>query len=184
MTPEQGLAALLSDLTVLDDNDAAWLRAVASVPRHLFVPDTIWQVDDSAGGRLVPLHRSDDPERWLRHVYSDEAVETQVDDGRPAPDGTGWEVTSSSSQPHLMVGMLNTLDVEPGMRVLEIGTGTGWNAALLAERVGASNVTTIEIDPMSRHTLAAHSTGPDSVRSPRWSGTGRSAGQRAHRMTG
>jgi protein-L-isoaspartate(D-aspartate) O-methyltransferase len=123
------------------------LKAVEAVPRHLFVPDTIWQVDDSLGGRLVPLRRDEFPDRWLRHVYGDEAVETQVDDGRPAADGTGWEVTSSSSQPSVMVQMLRALDIEPGMRVLEIGTGTGWNAALLAQRVGASNVTTIEIDP-------------------------------------
>lgn len=146
MTPEQGLAALLSDLAA-GHVDADWLGVVESVPRHLFVPDTIWQVDDSVGRRLVPLHRHQDPQRWLRYVYSDEAIETQVDDGRPAPDGTGWEVTSSSSQPSVMVEMLGMLGIEPGMRVLEIGTGTGWNAALLARRVGASNVTTIEVDP-------------------------------------
>lgn len=142
MTPEQGLSILLSDLTI----DPAWRPSFESVPRHLFVPDTIWQLDRSAGGRLTPLRRSEEPDRWLRYVYSDEAVETQVDDGHPAEDGSGWEVTSSSSQPSVVAEMLRTLNLEPGMRVLEIGTGTGWNAALLADRVGAENVTTIEID--------------------------------------
>jgi protein-L-isoaspartate O-methyltransferase len=43
--------------------------------------------------------------------------------------------------------MLDAGRVEPGMRVLEIGTGTGYTAALLAHQLGAHNVTTIEIDP-------------------------------------
>jgi protein-L-isoaspartate O-methyltransferase len=37
--------------------------------------------------------------------------------------------------------------VADGMRVLEIGTGTGWNAALLAHRLGHAAVTSVEIDP-------------------------------------
>lgn len=51
--------------------------------------------------------------------------------------------------------MLAALDAQPGMRVLEIGTGTGYSAALLAHRIGAPNVTNIEIDPR----LAAHAGG-------------------------
>ncbi|MBP0454032.1 methyltransferase domain-containing protein [Kitasatospora sp. RG8] len=43
--------------------------------------------------------------------------------------------------------MLADLQAEPGMRVLEQGTGTGSNAALLAHRLGDANVTTVEIDP-------------------------------------
>jgi protein-L-isoaspartate O-methyltransferase len=43
--------------------------------------------------------------------------------------------------------MLNRLDVRDGQRVLEIGTGTGWNAALLAYRLGTTNVVSVEIDP-------------------------------------
>jgi protein-L-isoaspartate O-methyltransferase len=42
--------------------------------------------------------------------------------------------------------MLDALDVQPGQRVLEVGTGTGYNAALLCERLGPDAVTTIDID--------------------------------------
>ncbi|MFJ4922108.1 methyltransferase [Streptomyces sp. NPDC088725] len=43
--------------------------------------------------------------------------------------------------------MLHMLDVREGHRVLEIGTGTGWNAGLLAHRLGGDRVTTMEVDP-------------------------------------
>ncbi|MFI0355294.1 methyltransferase domain-containing protein [Actinomadura sp. 9N407] len=73
---------------------------------------------------------------------------TQVDDGNPAGPGLlGEEISSSASRPDVVALMLAALETEPGMSVLEIGTGTGWNAALLAERVGAANVTTVEVDP-------------------------------------
>lgn len=57
-------------------------------------------------------------------------------------------VTSSLSAPRLVAAMLEMLDLEPGMRVLEVGTGTGYNAALLRELVGpAGSVATVDIDP-------------------------------------
>lgn len=49
--------------------------------------------------------------------------------------------------PSAVLGMLAELDVRQANSVLEIGTGTGWNAALLATLVGAQgNVDTVEID--------------------------------------
>jgi protein-L-isoaspartate O-methyltransferase len=82
-------------------------------------------------------------------VYSDTAIMTQFDNGATAwPDTTGDHPTSSASQPSLVLDMLANLDVQDGHRVLEIGTGTGtgYNAALLAARLGGDAVTTIEID--------------------------------------
>jgi protein-L-isoaspartate(D-aspartate) O-methyltransferase len=54
----------------------------------------------------------------------------------------GGEVVSSSSQPEIMATMLEQLDVRPGHRVLEIGAGTGYNAALLAHLVGPTGSVT------------------------------------------
>lgn len=116
--------------------------AFERVPREAFVPDTIWVRRDD--GWAVPLSRTDDPDGWLAEVRSDDAVTTQVDDG--ASDRGIWP-TSSCSAPHVVREMLELLDLKPGHRVMEIGTGTGWNAALMAEIVGVSNVTTVEIDP-------------------------------------
>lgn len=54
---------------------------------------------------------------------------------------------SSSSQPAIMARMLEQLDVHPGHRVLEIGTGSGYNAALLAHLVGGTGtVVSVDID--------------------------------------
>jgi protein-L-isoaspartate(D-aspartate) O-methyltransferase len=64
------------------------------------------------------------PAEILDRIYSDQALITLFDErGVPA---------SSSSQPALVAQMLEALELAPGMRVLEVGAGTGYNAALLA----------------------------------------------------
>jgi protein-L-isoaspartate(D-aspartate) O-methyltransferase len=61
-------------------------------------------------------------------------------------DATGQPV-SSSSQPAIMAIMLDQLDLAPGHRVLEIGAGTGYNAALISHIVTSSGqVTSVDID--------------------------------------
>ena len=45
------------------------------------------------------------------------------------------------------MSLLELLDVEPGHRVLDVGTGTGWTAALLSRLVGSANVTSVEFNP-------------------------------------
>lgn len=109
-----------------------WRRVVESVPRHVLVP-FFYRQDVGRGWRRIS---ATDPD-YFEAVYSDSALTTQVIDGVP---------TSSSSQPSLMLGMLDALDVTDGSRVLEIATGTGYNAALLSERVGSRHVYSVEVD--------------------------------------
>ncbi len=78
-------------------------------------------------------------EGGLEAVYRDEAIATKR-------NAQGLPI-SSSSQPAIMAQMLELLAVQPGDRVLEIGAGTGYNAALLSHLAGPSGrVTSIDID--------------------------------------
>jgi protein-L-isoaspartate(D-aspartate) O-methyltransferase len=139
------LAGLVEGLITQGVLSESWRAAFLTVPREVFIPEVIWRY---AGDNLVPLRRCDEPHEWLRRVYGPRYVVTQVDDGAPAgPEGRGRMATSSASRPDIVALMLEAGRVEPGMRVLEIGTGTGYTAALLAHRIGARNVTTIEVDP-------------------------------------
>ncbi len=79
------------------------------------------------------------PDLAPAEAYRDDAIVTKRDEaGLPI---------SSSSQPAIMAVMLDQLDLSPGQRVLEIGAGTGYNAALLRHIVGPQGqVTSIDID--------------------------------------
>jgi protein-L-isoaspartate(D-aspartate) O-methyltransferase len=86
--------------------DPEVVQAMASVPRHRFVP-----------------------ERYVGQAYED----------HPLPIGHGQTI----SQPYIVALMTQALALEPGDKVLEVGTGSGYQAAVLAEIV--SGVRTIEI---------------------------------------
>lgn len=128
-------------------HDARWMAAFRSVPRHVFLPRFFVP---SANGWAAVEHGDDE---WLRRVYSPDVLVVQLDD-----DSGLWErarylgaqpgtPTSSSSQPSIMAIMLEELRVADGHRVLEIGTGTGYNTALLCHRLGSGLVYTVDIDP-------------------------------------
>ncbi len=123
----------------------AWASTLEAVPRSRFLPDLIWP-HDMATGETTSVDRARDPRAWQRHADADEPIVTQWDDGNHRGEAPGRSFTSSSSMPSLVSAMLADLDARPGQRALEIGTGTGWNAALLAHRLGAENVVTIEVD--------------------------------------
>ncbi|MFF4381092.1 methyltransferase domain-containing protein [Kitasatospora sp. NPDC001547] len=124
----------------------AWAPAFDAVPRELFLPDLVW-AHDMATGTSRPVDRTADEAGWRAAAAADIPIVTQWDDGAHRGVEPGTVPTSSASMRSLVASMLDDLQAEPGMRVLEQGTGTGWNAALLAHRLGDANVTTIEIDP-------------------------------------
>ena len=114
--------------------------AVAATPRHHFVHRF------RLGGVLRPasddtLRDSDvDPEDALADIYSD-AVMQHV-------DAAGATLPSTNSQPSYVLWLLHLLDLQPGHRVLEIGSGSGWLAAIMARLVGeGGQVSGIEIIP-------------------------------------
>ncbi|MGI9001025.1 MAG: methyltransferase domain-containing protein [Pseudonocardia sp.] len=149
MTDWQPRAAAYADQLVADAVliDPTWQKVFATTPRHLFVP-RYWALDEY--NSLATLISGDDPDQrdtWLDAVYSDRFLVTQW---APSTTRTGRPihvVTSSASQPCTVAVMLDRLAVQDGHTVLEIGTGTGYNAALLCARVGDDNVTSIDIDP-------------------------------------
>ena len=95
-------------------------KAFSTVPRELFVPEIAQR-------------------EGLERVYADTALVTR--------QSTQGMALSSSSQPAIMAEMLECLDLRPGLRVLEIGTGTGYNAALLWKLVAPSGtVTSVELE--------------------------------------
>jgi protein-L-isoaspartate(D-aspartate) O-methyltransferase len=90
-----------------------------------------------AAFRAVPRHLFL-PAADLRAAYAARVIVTRHAGGRPV---------SAASHPGLVAQMLEQLAAVPGHRVLEIGAGTGINAALLAELAGRGGaVTTIDID--------------------------------------
>jgi protein-L-isoaspartate(D-aspartate) O-methyltransferase len=84
----------------------------------------------------------------LTEAYADRAVPTRFQDGVP---------TSAASQPAVVATMLEHLRPAEGASILEIGAGTGYNAALLATLVGsAGRVVTVDIDPDVAEEAEAH----------------------------
>ncbi|MGH3586218.1 MAG: methyltransferase domain-containing protein, partial [Pseudonocardia sp.] len=147
---DTAVAAFISELTeAVNPLDRGWVLAFEKVPRGVFVPYFFDQGPPDWRWRIV---EPPDP-AWSKAVYSRRPLGTQIDGDGSLADAARREpvngiLTSSSSAPSLMAVMLQALDVRDGDRVLEVGTGTGYNAALLSHRLGASQVTTMEIDPV------------------------------------
>ncbi|MGA8460575.1 MAG: methyltransferase domain-containing protein, partial [Streptosporangiaceae bacterium] len=126
--PDEARTRLVDELRASGRLTSAPVEAAfRAVPRHVFLPE------------LDPVSQA----------YQDEAFVIKTDEG-------GLPV-SSSSQPAIMAIMLEQLGVAAGQRVLEIGTGTGYNAALMSHLVGpGGSVITVDIDPDLSDRARAH----------------------------
>lgn len=122
-----------------------WAQAFEAVDRARFLPRVIWPYDMTTKTSAC-VDRDADPDAWYATGDADVPITIQWDDGRHTGPAPGKVPTSSASMPSVVMSMLGDLDVAEGMRVLEIGTGTGWNAGLLAHRLSDRMVTTVEVD--------------------------------------
>ncbi len=111
-------------------------RAFLSVERHRLL-QTFYRPPGPRGSPPVHHDPAHPLAEHLELIYSNTALGTRFVDGMPA---------SSTSQPSLVAEMLELLELAPGTKVLEIGAGTGYNAALMAEIVGDQRmVVTVDI---------------------------------------
>jgi methyltransferase of ATP-grasp peptide maturase system len=133
--------ALIEQMVTLGDlTTPAWRTAFEAIPRHLFAPR--FRLPQNLGGHTHDATTSTDDvqrEEWLRAVYHNEALLTEFDQR--------GILTSSCSAPSVVAIMLEASQTAEGDTVLEIGTGTGWTAALLAHRLGSDAVTSVDNNP-------------------------------------
>ncbi|QUQ70412.1 protein-L-isoaspartate(D-aspartate) O-methyltransferase [Kutzneria sp. CA-103260] len=136
--------------------DPGWRAAFEAVPRHVFLPWLFEQLDNGSWKLIT----DSDPE-WLRSVYRNRVAVTQLDGDESRRESAlagpvHGTPTCSSSEPAIMAIMLAALDVCTGNSVLEIGAGTGYNAALMCHRLGEHRVTTVDVDPANAARAAEH----------------------------
>lgn len=117
--------------TPAGEEPLSYLEARQRLVAHAVEIQNLEDEDVIAAFQTVPRHQFV-PEEYLELAYQDTAL----------PIGYGQTI----SQPSLVAYMTELLELEPGDKVLEIGTGSGYQAALLAE-MGTVEVYTIEIVP-------------------------------------
>lgn len=148
----EALIAAMEGKGYLPDPARTWKDVLRRVPRRVFVPDRAWVTQGTSTFTPYAIDRAERPDRWEDAVYADAAIVTQSDDGATDPASGQGQATSSLSALSGVLYNIGFLDLEDDHAVLEIGTGTGYTAALTARRVGArvgrpGRVVTIEVDP-------------------------------------
>jgi protein-L-isoaspartate(D-aspartate) O-methyltransferase len=130
------LGATLADHGI----SGAVVDAMCRVRREHFVP-AFWAWDDQGELTQFSVDKHGHDLGFAARVYEPHRALPLAPFDRHAP------ITATASAPDLVALMLDHLELRPGLRVLEIGTGSGYNAALIAELVGDPGlVTTIDID--------------------------------------
>lgn len=124
------------------DPVSRWRDPIATTPRHVFVPRW-WQ------GRTLCDGPSDE-QRWMRAAYSDTTLVTRrgplhADHAFP-DDRPKGRPTSSATLPSLIIQMFRLARLFAGAEVLDVGTGSGYGCALLAQLLGDDRVTSIDVD--------------------------------------
>jgi protein-L-isoaspartate O-methyltransferase len=132
-------------------NAAEWHEAVSATPRHLLVPRWWERIPNSPAEEWELVAHAEDATARIAAAYSDETLVTRVgplhaDHAKPDEKATG-SPTSSSTLPGLIVSMMHRLNANPGHKVLDVGTGSGYALALFARRLGDEYVTSVDVDP-------------------------------------
>ncbi|MFC4585460.1 methyltransferase domain-containing protein [Sphaerisporangium corydalis] len=123
-----------------------WRDAVCVTPRHRFVP-AWWQwADDHWKLRYGPA----DEKAWLDSAYQNRTLVTKIGslhaDQATAHDEPTGLPTSSSTLPGLVLQMYRHARIGDKQAILDVGTGSGYGAALLCHRFGDERVTSIDVD--------------------------------------
>lgn len=112
-------------------------KAFLDTPRHLFVSRFL-----QGTSTWVEL-RDDNLKDYLDIIYADHPLVIYNDD--KAQD---LHLISTISQPSFVLKILDLLDIKKGQKIFEVGTGSGWNAALMARLVeDEGHIFTTEIIP-------------------------------------
>jgi protein-L-isoaspartate O-methyltransferase len=138
-------AALAADIA---GPGSGWLDPVRRVRRHVLVPawftrgqDGAWVVRDGPSDELAWLDAAYDAGTSLvtrvGAVHADQAGPGSRHEGRPS---------SSATMPRLVLDMYRRARLYDGADILDVGTGSGYGAALLTARYGSGRVTSIDVD--------------------------------------
>ncbi|MEM1250052.1 MAG: protein-L-isoaspartate(D-aspartate) O-methyltransferase [Acidobacteriota bacterium] len=131
----RGVAVTLLFALLAAVPSSAWSQDVLLRERQLMVEEQVRQRGIEQPALLDAMVRVP------RHLFVDERARSEAYLDKPLPTESGETV----SQPYLSARMIELLGLREGDRVLEIGTGSGYDAALLAQIAG--EVFTVEIDP-------------------------------------
>ncbi|MEU9396732.1 protein-L-isoaspartate O-methyltransferase [Streptomyces sp. NPDC048324] len=139
-------------------------EALLALPRQVLMPQAYVRrsAPDETPPRwdLLDWSVPGDRDELLRVLYSGDSVAVQHDGepllGRARGTRSGGAMTSMSSVMGMTAGLLQELDLEPGQRVLDVGTGAAVTAAVACFVSGDAGVVTIDRDEHITSAAAAH----------------------------